>query len=93
MSKFNDSEIAYNIIELLKKQLENQINKGVEKYGHTLDDCPIGSFRWYEMLNEELVDALQYSMKESKGMRNELKELREENLRLRATMDNMYSTM
>jgi hypothetical protein len=40
-----------------------QKKKGLEKYGHTLEDCPYDKYDWREMELEEIVDFLQYVKK------------------------------
>ena len=37
-----------------------QFKKGLDKYGHTLQDCPEDAFNWQEMAIEEIVDFIQY---------------------------------
>lgn len=54
------SEITKRIIELLQRQNA----KGLEKYGHTLDDCPADKYDWKLMAMEELIDLVQYQQKE-----------------------------
>jgi hypothetical protein len=48
------------IIEMLNKQTD----KGLEKYGHTLDQCPDEKYDWRLMVIEELIDCIQYQQKE-----------------------------
>lgn len=57
---YNRKSVKGRIIDLLNKQTD----KGLQKYGHTLDDCPDNKFDWRLMVIEELVDALQYQQKE-----------------------------
>jgi hypothetical protein len=45
--------------ELVGKQKQ----KGLNKYGHSLDDCPVEKFDWITMMLEELVDYHQYIQK------------------------------
>ena len=52
--------IKGRIFEYFNKQTE----KGVPKYGHTLDECPDEQFDWRLMVIEELVDCIQYQQKE-----------------------------
>lgn len=42
---------------------QKQFNKGVEKYGHTIDDCPKNKFNWKTMAIEELIDFWVYREK------------------------------
>jgi hypothetical protein len=48
------------IIDYLNKQTD----KGVKKYGHTLDESPDEKHDWRLMMIEELVDCIQYQQKE-----------------------------
>lgn len=61
--------IKDKILNDIETRIDNQINKGVEKYGHSLDDCPHDKYDWLVMLNEELVDGLQYANKEIKRLK------------------------
>lgn len=45
-----------NIIKLI----DNQILKGKENYGHTLDECPLQTLDAIKNVQEELIDALFY---------------------------------
>ena len=56
--------IKDEIISLLDKQNE----KGMEKYGQSLDECPLNAYDWNIMIQEELIDALQYALKENKRL-------------------------
>ena len=52
--------VKERIVDLLNKQTK----KGVEKYGHTLDDCPEMKYDWRLMAMEEMIDCMQYQQKE-----------------------------
>lgn len=52
--------IRERIIELLDAQRA----KGLERYGHSIDDCPGNKFDWRLMAMEELIDLAQYQQKE-----------------------------
>ena len=43
--------------------VSQQQDKGLEKYGHTLKDCPVEKFDWITMMLEELADYHQYVQK------------------------------
>jgi hypothetical protein len=52
--------------------LDQRCDKGLDTYGHELDDCPDDKFDWRDMLIEELLDGLQYQEKEIKRLKKEL---------------------
>lgn len=52
------------IIRTIEKLIDAQNEKGLKKYGHTLEDCDPGEYNWGQMIIEELIDALQYQQKE-----------------------------
>jgi hypothetical protein len=60
--------VKERIIDLLTKQTE----KGLSKYGHTLDDCPDEKYDWRLMAMEELIDLAQYQQKEIMRLEKEL---------------------
>lgn len=61
------------ILHLIEGLIDNQNEKGLKKYGHTLEECDPGEYNWNLMIAEELIDALQYQQKEI----NRLKEAKE----------------
>lgn len=85
--------IKEQLMILVEQTLDAQNEKGMSKYNITLDECGESEWNWSEMIIEELIDALQYSIKENGKLKNEMNEVREENLRLRQTMDHIYSTV
>lgn len=46
--------------ENIVKLIDNQILKGKENYGHTLDECPLNALDAIKNAQEELIDALFY---------------------------------
>lgn len=46
--------------ENIVKIIDNQILKGKENYGHTLDECPLQVLDAINNTQEELIDALFY---------------------------------
>lgn len=58
------SSIKERILQTVESQIDAQTDKGIGKYSHDLDDCPPEKFNWQQMINEELIDALQYQQKE-----------------------------
>lgn len=65
--------IKDNLINKFTLQLNSQCEKGFNKYGHSLDDCPPESYDWRSMLIEEMIDALQYQEKEIQRLQSLLK--------------------
>ncbi|MGG4011439.1 hypothetical protein [Bacillus smithii] len=63
--RIKDSEIASKVMDMLEEQIENQLNKGYSKYHRTLDDCPDEAYDWDSMLIEELLDGIQYLVKQN----------------------------
>lgn len=70
MSKVEENlTIKDQLVLMLEQQLDGQNEKGMKTYGQTLDDCPPEDYDWQQMLNEELIDALQYQQKEIRRLR------------------------
>ncbi|UOQ93394.1 hypothetical protein MUO14_23995 [Halobacillus shinanisalinarum] len=53
--------------------LDEQEAKGIETYGQSLEDCPENDYDWNRMTMEELIDALQYQVKENIRLQNSIK--------------------
>lgn len=53
-----------NILSLIGTLIDNQNDKGIRKYGQSLEKANHPDFDWQAMLIEELIDALQYQQKE-----------------------------
>jgi NTP pyrophosphatase (non-canonical NTP hydrolase) len=51
------------IKQIINDLLDMQEQKGIQTYGHSLEDCPDDKFDWQQMTIEELIDALQYQVK------------------------------
>lgn len=85
--------IKEQLLQSISEGIDEQNAKGLKNYNQTLDECPIEDYEWNIMQIEELIDANQYAIKQIIKLEAELKCMREENLRLRQTMDKMYSTM
>lgn len=67
--------IKDSLLHRIRKQIDDQSNKGVAKYGHTLDDCNYDKYDWLEMANQELIDLAQYQQKEIRRLRSEIRGL------------------
>lgn len=66
--------IKKKIIEILDQQEQ----KGITTYGHTLEDCPDEDYDWDIMALEELIDALQYQIKENIRLKRIIYQLQKE---------------
>ncbi|MFD1203571.1 nucleoside triphosphate pyrophosphohydrolase family protein [Sporosarcina contaminans] len=64
------STIKAAILDDIGRRIDQQTEKGVNKYSHTLDDCPPNKYDWQTMIIEELVDALQYQQKEIRRLKD-----------------------
>ena len=60
--------IKDKIIQDITNQIDKQNEKGFEKYGETIDQARDNGHNWQNMLNEELIDGLQYANKEIKRL-------------------------
>jgi NTP pyrophosphatase (non-canonical NTP hydrolase) len=60
------------IKKIINDLLDRQEEKGIATYGHTLEDCPEDKFDWQQMTIEELIDALQYQVKENLMLKKNL---------------------
>ena len=70
-SKFDDEKIDISVSIQLSKLaylslLERQTQKGLIKYGQTIDECPTDAYNWLEMASEEIIDAMIYLLMDEK---------------------------
>ncbi|MED4885041.1 hypothetical protein [Bacillus smithii] len=70
--RVEDSQIANTVMNVLKERLEIQLNKGYSKYHQTLDECPDEAYDWDSMLIEELIDGIQYLVKQNRILKRKL---------------------
>jgi predicted transcriptional regulator len=64
-----DSEIASKVMDMLEERIKTQLNKGYSKYNQTLDECSDEAYDWNGMLIEELIDGIQYLVKQNGVLR------------------------
>jgi hypothetical protein len=64
--------IKEKIIANIAARLDSQNAKGLAHYGKRLEDCDLGDYDWNIMINEELIDALQYQQMELKKVKKML---------------------
>jgi len=74
--------IKNEILNRISKQIDKQNEKGMKTYGQTLDDCPPNEYDWLLMVNEELIDALQYYQKEVARLRDNVQVTEIDNLEI-----------
>lgn len=82
MITIKDSKIATRVMGLIEGKLEYQLNKGHGKYNHTLDDCSDDKFNWDHMVQEELIDGMQYLVKQNGILKRQLQEEIEKRMKL-----------
>lgn len=87
MARLAGSDIAEKIIIMIARNLNDRISKGYETYGQTLDDCPDDAYDWQQMQIEELLDGLQYALKENAILRKKLSAEIKENLNLKRLLE------
>lgn len=66
--------IKEQLLIMVENTLDKQNEKGMSKYNITLDECGENNWNWSEMIIEELIDALQYSIKENNRLRATLQD-------------------
>ena len=65
MSKIKQqSTIKDMILATIEGHIDAQNEKGMKKYGQSIDDCPVDGFDWVRMAFEEAIDLMQYQQKE-----------------------------
>jgi hypothetical protein len=63
--------IKDEVIKLFSQMVNSQCEKGIKKYGYTLDECPVENYEWKNMIIEELIDCIQYQQKEIHRLENQ----------------------
>ena len=76
--------------EIINQGLDQQDEKGLINYGQTLDDCPDGDYDWNQMTIEELLDALQYQVKENIILRKKIAEEKAGRIRAEHALNQIY---
>ena len=76
--------------DIINQGLDQQNQKGLINYGQTLDDCPDGDYDWNQMTIEELLDALQYQVKENNILRKKIAEEKAQRIRAEHTLNQIY---
>jgi hypothetical protein len=76
--------IKEKVLATIEKVYDQQDEKGLEKYGLTLDQAVDDNYNWQAMINEELIDAIKYVIKENVR-------LNKENEKLTCALENLES--
>lgn len=63
------------LMNKIGKQIDAQTDKGVQKYGQSLDACAFDEYDWLEMANQELIDLAQYQQKEIRKLNKDKRKL------------------
>lgn len=66
-------EVSQIVIDEFTKIIDSQDDKGIQKYGRTIDDAKDGDYSWMEMASEEIADMFKYLVKEIIRLRKETK--------------------
>ena len=69
------TQIGQRTLRIIEAVLDMQNEKGFEKYKETLDDVEFDEYDWNVMVIEELIDAMQYMVKENERLKQRLKEV------------------
>ena len=72
-------ETSKNVVRLIVEKLVYQNSKGLEKYGENIDEVGDVEYDWQDMAMEELIDGIQYVLKENGKLRRENETLRVDN--------------
>lgn len=70
------TQVTAHVLDVIRKNLLIQNDKGFRKYGETLDDVPFENYDWNQMVMEEMSDAMHYLMMENMKLKQQLEELR-----------------
>lgn len=69
---------SQKVIDIVANLVDAQDEKGIKKYGVTIDDAKDEQYDWNVMALEELVDGMKYEIKENQRLREEIKKLKSE---------------
>lgn len=75
--------IKQAVLETIEQRLTEQTDKGIAKYGQSLDEVPVDAYNWNQMAAEEMTDGLQYQQMEIKKLRRLNSILEDENKKLK----------
>lgn len=68
------THIGETLIGIISSNLDERNQKGFEEYKETLDDVPYENYDWNQMVIEEVLDGMQYLIKENMRLRALLKD-------------------
>lgn len=64
-------KVSMRVLEIIEQTMVNQNEKGLKKYGTTIDEAKHSDYDWNVMVIEELVDGIQYVVKENERLKEE----------------------
>jgi len=65
------TQIGERVVGIISTLIDERNDKGFETYKETLDDAPFENYDWNMMVIEELLDGMQYMVKENERLREE----------------------
>lgn len=68
------THIGQLLLGIISSNLDQRNQKGFEEYKETLDDVPFEDYDWNQMVIEEVLDGMQYMIKENLRLRALLKD-------------------
>lgn len=71
------------VLSTVSKALDAQTEKGITKYGQSLDDISVDAYDWNQMAAEEMIDGMQYQQMEIKKLKYMNRVLEAENQKLK----------
>lgn len=71
----NIPKTSIKVLARIERQLHLQNEKGLEKYGKNIDGANDEDYDWNVMVIEELIDGMQYLVKENQRLNEEIQRL------------------
>lgn len=71
------------VLSTVSKAFDAQTEKGIAKYGQSLDDISVDAYDWNQMAAEEMIDGMQYQQMEIKKLKRMNRILEAENQKLK----------
>lgn len=66
------------VIDYIVARLKERQERGLKKYGFTIDECKPPTGEWYLEIQEELLDALQYSTRKCMQLEGQITSLKDQ---------------
>lgn len=81
------------VMDIIAKHLWEQNRKGIQKYGTTIDEASNSEYNWNVMALQEVIDCIQYVVKENMKIKEENLMLSSENKHLRQENKRLLNTV